>query len=833
MSNHDKIVLVARRFTSTLAILCAVMLMGCQSAAQAQNLALGKPVKVEPHSQYWFGDPPTPRVANSRKIWEDKDEAVLVDGIHGLGQVWVQPATPVWVHAARPQITIDLGRVHNIDRVCFYSPTSGGVQLPIMTAVRVSEDGKEYFLAGTVNAFGLKRETSYVHKFEVPFDAMRGRYVQLVLQTATGAVSVDEVEVFGSAIDGSEKAPAGPTTLEALYEMFDRVNEARWLAGEWQEMKEQIEHRFEPEAEAHEATLSEALLQQVQDVDKKLAHMDVSTDAALAAFREQYVGLRAQAARPLFGSELLYWAPDPWSDLHGSAFPTTDAEAPEAIRLSMWQNEYEHAALGIANLGDAPAHLSVQVSPLRDENGQTVAWTDRLWLRRARAVPVRSGYRVLDALPLVSAEAPDRAELVVPPGESLVLWMTFYSLDLEPGLYESLLEVLPAASRQEKLAVPVTLTVAPLRMLAGDRKTLNTYMWDYLKGWSAPPEGRADLAAHGVNTFIIHPESVPRPVFNSDRTAVLSVDCSVLDEALARTGDPRWHGVFWGEGPADKLFNLKEPSEQKLFKQWISLWAAHLETKGFGPERYFFYPYDEKIPENMVTIARLIKEVDPRLLVYSNANVIAPELMARIGPYIDIWCPYHKTFDPDTASTNHRLTDEQRAAFEDVRKKYRPLVWTYACDGPARTLSPLGYYRHLSWWAFGNNATGAGFWCYMSNNDSWDDFDGSSPEYAVVYVASDAPPDVPRTEAMISSRRWEACRDGAEDYQYLHELREAIRAAGENNEEPVLIADAQALLQECVQNVFDAAGESGRYAQARTAITEAILRLRGTAAPAD
>lgn len=832
MTKRKTTVVLSSGRTSTLVILCALALVSCQAVASADNIALGKPVKLTPTSDYWLGDPPEPRTANSRKLWEDKDAAALVDGIHGLDQKWVQPATPCWAHASRPEITIDLGKVHLINRICFYSPY-GGASFPVITAFLVSENGTDYKLAGAISSFGLPQgDQSYVHKFEVSDLSIRGRYVRLVMQAA-GFLSVDEVEVFEAPAGATgQTAPEQPViTPEELTKLFDRANEARWVVGEWAEVKDQIAHQFQPTTAAKPTTLPEATARQVQEVDQYLERLDVSKDQAIAAFRAKYLELRARTAVPLFGSGLIYWQPDPWADLRGSAFPTPGVAAPKEISLSLWQNEYEHAALGITSLESKPTTVKIQVSPLRDKDNKTLDWTRRLWLREARAVPVRRGYRVLDALPLAGTTATDRAELIVPPGESRVLWLTFCSRQLPPGRYQAKLDILPVGPNQQGLTVPVTITVAGLPMPEGDKKTLNSYLWDYLKGWGAPKEATVDLHDHGVNTFILHPESLPQPRFNSDRTKVEEVNFKTFDEALARTGDPRCHGVFWGEGPADKFFDLKKASEQELCKQWIRLWVEHLQQKGYGPDRYFFYPYDEKVPENFVALARLIHEVDPRLRTYCNTINIAPELMARIGPYIGIWCPYYQTWDINPPSPAHRLTVQQHEAFAAVREKYHPLVWTYACDGPARTLSPGDYYRRLSWLAFHNKATGAGFWCYLSNNGTWDDFDGSDPDYSVVYYASDAPPDVPRTEMMISSRRWEACREGAEDYEYLHQLRETIEAAQKAGAKAEAIAAAEGSLTRWVKEVLDGTGGAERYDRARKGLTRAILDLQNETKP--
>jgi hypothetical protein len=72
-----------------------------------------------------------------------------------------------------------------------------------------------------------------------------------------------------------------------------------------------------------------------------------------------------------------------------------------------------------------------------------------------------------------------------------------------------------------------------------------------------------------------------------------------------------------------------------------------------------------------------------------------------------------------------------------------------------------------------------GFWSYSDTNGSsaWDDIDGRRPDWAVVYESD---------KGVVSSRRWEAFREGLEDYALLVApstvtAQQGIRAAGKVN----------------------------------------------------
>jgi hypothetical protein len=92
-------------------------------------------------------------------------------------------------------------------------------------------------------------------------------------------------------------------------------------------------------------------------------------------------------------------------------------------------------------------------------------------------------------------------------------------------------------------------------------------------------------------------------------------------------------------------------------------------------------------------------------------------------------------------------------------------VWIYSGSAPARSLSPYGFYRLMSWTAFANGYTGIGFWNYADEginknlNFLTDPLIYPTNSYSAIY-------DGPGQE-IISTRRWEAFKLGIEDYSLL------------------------------------------------------------------
>ena len=77
-------------------------------------------------------------------------------------------------------------------------------------------------------------------------------------------------------------------------------------------------------------------------------------------------------------------------------------------------------------------------------------------------------------------------------------------------------------------------------------------------------------------------------------------------------------------------------------------------------------------------------------------------------------------------------------------------------------LNLIGDYRAAAPFAFRHGATGIGFWCYNLGGDPWGRID---MEYLLVYPGLTRP---------VTSRRWEAVREGIEDYRILTALRKCL-----------------------------------------------------------
>ena len=142
--------------------------------------------------------------------------------------------------------------------------------------------------------------------------------------------------------------------------------------------------------------------------------------------------------------------------------------------------------------------------------------------------------------------------------------------------------------------------------------------------------------------------------------------------------------------------------------------------------------------------------------------------------------------------------------FETI-KGFGMELWTYECLRPMKAKEPYSYYRLLPWRAFKRGQTGAGFWTYYYGLGfepgavPWNDTLRPHGFSGVVY-GTKASPVAEFGENIVPSRRWEAWREGVEDYQYLFELQRAINKI--KLKDPRTAADAQRILDEQVDRVL-------------------------------
>ncbi|MBC8184500.1 DUF4091 domain-containing protein, partial [candidate division KSB1 bacterium] len=154
-----------------------------------------------------------------------------------------------------------------------------------------------------------------------------------------------------------------------------------------------------------------------------------------------------------------------------------------------------------------------------------------------------------------------------------------------------------------------------------------------------------------------------------------------------------------------------------------------------------------------------VRLINSKIMMYVDGGGELPMFQA-MAPVLDIWVPGIEMLAEDSPEM-------------EVMRTNGKMLWSYNCSyGHARPIGPnikniniVAEYRTAALFALKHNATGIGYWCYNSGRENpWERI---RLEYNLVYPGRSKP---------VTSRRWEAVREGIEDYRILAALKKQLKA---------------------------------------------------------
>lgn len=411
-----------------------------------------------------------------------------------------------------------------------------------------------------------------------------------------------------------------------------------------------------------------------------------------------------------------------------------------ALRLWMAANEYESAAVAVTNAAAHPQDVRVVVSK---ELKEAVTL-----MEVPQVLPDSTGQPTEDALlPLNQAHV-----LHLGAKETRTLWLTVRSHGLAPGTVRGTLQFASLLGYDKPVETPIEVNVSRARL--PEKGVYRHCNW-----LSIPADAQLreavlkDAIEHGTNVFIVSPARVKL----TREGTVESADSKAHDDLVARLKDHAFLlisgsvGVQWPEG-----WTPPPDVEQKGQEAALRWYAGHVQAVGLDFANFAFYLQDE--PGLMgddanyrqwVELVRRVKRIEPRFQVYANpAGGARAAVLKPVEELVDVW-------QPDL----HLVRDEPQelSALFGRAKHY----WHYEAPADQRNLDPLGFYRAKPWVAFQLGMTGGGYWVYHYSN-MWQPDAKRGTEYGVVYMTDSGP---------VTTKRWEASRDGAEDFELLWMLR--------------------------------------------------------------
>jgi len=787
-----------------------------------ENLALRKSYTLSPKPNY--------------HLCTDKSDVIQLTDGRTSGSQWTDKSTVGWQKAEPAvEIVIDLGMKSVIYEVRIHTVGGGfaEVEFPEYAAVLLSDDGREFRFAGLVSskdlenvqARGYRRvpRTMSVEDINAP-----GRYVKLVIRPKWRYVFFDEVEIFGESLSAAKniKPRDDLEVFETSEKLLKRIDDYLQLSENTAAMLKAVKEN----RSMLSSRFSEKILSELEGLALKA---DITTNKIQSAnellgTKEQAGKTRAEIYKKIYGKPFVCLPANPMEMVFEKEMSL--GESAKDISVQMWRNEYESAAFNIVNCSDEAMTMAVSISPLLNSEGKKIENNKTFTVRRTIYVKGSTVGSIADALVLQS-ERPFNLQ----PGELTQIWLTIFNPSLMPGSYKGQVGVLAKTAEWKNLpmeTIPITIEVQEHEF--PESIALNTCNWAYYKAASMA-EMAEDLHEHYINVYVVPPQDLPFLRFSSDRPGVVrkpnftNLDSALRHHSYARTyllcldfnSNKKDYGRF---GQVEWM----TPEWKAVFSQWLKKLVKHLKDADVDYDKFALYPFDESLCDDFYQLAKLIKAVDPKVRIFANSFGKGPKEFMPFGELIDIWCLQDSHCEGNPQWLEQIKDFGKQAPLEN--KDFLPTgqVWTYECLRPMKAQDPYWYYRLMPWRAFKRGQTGAGFWIYYyepgfeAGAVPWDDTLRPEGFSGVVYGSQSSP--VPElAENIVPSRRWEAWREGVEDYQYLYELQQAINKI--RTEDPAKANKLQETLDCQVNRVLNNHHDGKIVYEAREILSDTLLKL--------
>ncbi len=337
---------------------------------------------------------------------------------------------------------------------------------------------------------------------------------------------------------------------------------------------------------------------------------------------------------------------------------------------------------------------------------------------------------------------------------------------------------------------------------------------------------RENLADHRITHVSFPPTDIPKPDVTVKADGSVVLDYTAFDKAVEKNLRLGMNAL---DVPVPAKFRgrnktLRSPYSREVLERIIADIQRHLVERKWDTMAYFFlvdepgrgaFDAFREIEEMLHRAApRIRRRLDMGYGAYGGRPGSRKEALYRkFAGLVEIWVPHIDCVDQE---------------FLETEQKKGNHVWWYICCSAKHPYPnclvdfPVLDSRVPFWMLFNAGATGYAYWTVnWWNKDPFKDplsFAGTNGDGMLVYPGPDGP---------IDSIRWEATRDGCEDYEYLALLTDrqgAVRKA----------ARAEALLKQ----VRQVASSPKDYAQdptilldARNRVAEAIERLSSQTNP--
>lgn len=460
-------------------------------------------------------------------------------------------------------------------------------------------------------------------------------------------------------------------------------------------------------------------------------------------------------------------------------YPVQIHQQVQSLSMEMGINEYEQAAFTlmalhpVSDIRIEPGDLKSGTAVLPAENIQVCAVNYLNPVRRGEYYAA-SSYDREEFLPEMIEEVHGKLNLNADEGRHI--WIKVNSHDVEPGTYEGTIRI---KTSQHEITIPLQVIIWPVRL----PETLPVLSFPF--GYLPWPESLARKYGAVLKSNRINVVCFEFPYVEDGQIAWRKYH---FKERLRLAHELGFKVEIRADNVIDRYRIGSYADNHGDFKEYIRQIRDCLHRTGFSYTDYCFLPTNEPRPDDPeFELFRLIRAVDPDIRLMANLNKTAINL-SEIRDYVDYWClatQHPVQIWNNTGYIGKVLKSPEQVDFlrrqQQGGDKIFPYhnTWRIALK-PERVLE----YRSAFWYV----------WKYQ--------LDGFSS--AVTGRIEEYPVNVPEEELtrgqggvlnpaeeqplgwylfvrhdghdfdVISSKRLEAWRDGAEDYLYLYVLKDLV-----------------------------------------------------------
>jgi len=687
------------------------------------NIALKASYTLKPAAEY--------------KLTQDvNDMTDLTDGIYVKTRMWLSKKAVGWQQSGMIEIEIDLESDYVISGLCFNSAQDEKAEVffPARVEAFVSDDKQNYLRIGDIYQGKKPDNGSYqVEKFCMHELSSYGRYVLLIVVPGEGFTFFDEIEVYGN------------RNTENLYPI-DAVRKTKREIKKFIVSSSRVQNNKIVIRKKLKSLKVNASLEIKAKIDILIADMDSIIDPGiegLEKYQNDLFSIIKEKNTKTMEDKLYIWKKSPWENFD-SLLPPELTQEKIAFNLEVLDGINASDAIIITNYLDENLTYEITMDWFVSKTN-----TPNVEISKVINVITSEHQEVGDALVPYQGES-----ITVKPGESQQIWLTVSNQEGSYGSFTGSLGLKSSTSPIYNRQIPIEVKAFPAKPV---QQEVYVNAWAYLNiplVTNQPEMVAQDLAQHHVDVSVLHPSHVPWPKFFS-KDGSFTANYMASDKDFSYQKNARKRLLFlnfnnMGLRSFNNQYEFMSEDWKNIFSKWIKDWVEHLKMQGLGYDDFAFYPVDEPMTRDDVTIlfsaAEMIKKIDPQIKVYTTLGIMDSQDIIAAKSIIDI---YQVHLD--------HIADLSVTTLKSLAKE----VWIYSTSG-GKDASPLQYYRSQAWKAFEIGATGIGFWAYAdigwNGGSAWDDFDGRRPDYAVIYEANNY---------IVGSKRWEAWKAGVEDYRLL------------------------------------------------------------------